>query len=130
MADSFDMTSNVLDLIGKFESVRAGMGGVGQEMKKQVAARIIELIPTNTNWKNGTGTLDNSFFFDGKRVASSVAWAHRREFSFKGPDSLNRMFPNDPAGFFMKTTLKQVATDGTINSTFAELMGNLTRGGA
>ena len=30
-------------------------------------------------------------------TGSSVVYAHRREFSFAGPDSLGRMFPNDPA---------------------------------
>lgn len=131
MADSFEMTSNVLDLIGKFQSVRAGMDGVGQEMKKQVAARIIELIPTNTNWKNGDGTLDNSFFFDGQRVTTDVIYGRRREMGFSGmSDSLGRFYPSDPGAFFVKTTLEQVTTDGTINSTFATIMSSVTGGGS
>ncbi len=129
MADDFEMTTNVLELIGKFESVRAGMDGVGTAMKAKVAAHIIQLIPSNTHWINGNGVLDNSFSFDGTRITSDVPYAHRREFSFKGPDSLGRFFPNDPAGFFMRDTLQQVTTDGSINSTFAAVMGEMTGGG-
>ena len=31
------------------------------------------------------------------QVVVGVPYGHRREYSFKGPDSLGRMFPNDPA---------------------------------
>lgn len=129
MADSFEMTSNVLELIGKFQSVRDGMDGVGQEMKKRVAQRIIERLPSNMHFMNPNGVLEDSFFYDGQYVTSNVPYAHRREMSFKGPDSLNRMFPNDPAGFFLRDTLQQVTTDGSINNTFAEVMTELTGGG-
>jgi len=130
MADDFTMTSNVLDLIGKFQSVRAGMEGVGPELKKRVAQHIIDVLPTNMHWMNSGGVLENSFSFNGNYIESSVPYAHRREFSFKGPDSLNRMFPNDPAGWYMRDTLQQVTTDGTINTTFATIMSEVTGGGS
>ena|SRR5450755_1678121 len=126
----FEMTSNVLELIGKFESVRAGMEGVGTAMKAQVAAHIIELIPTNTHWQNGTDELDNSFYFDGNSVTSDLPYARRREEGFSGmTDSLGRFYPNDPGGFYMQQTLEQVTTDGSINNTFFGLMNTLTGGG-
>ena len=129
MGDSFSMTSNVLELIGKFESVRAGMEGVGTQMKAQVAAHIIEVMPSNMNFMNPSGVLESSFFYDGTSVTSDVPYAHRREESFHGPDSLGRMFPNDPAMWYMKNTLAQVTTDGSINNTFFSLMDTLTGGG-
>jgi hypothetical protein len=129
MGDSFSMTSNVLELIGKFESVRAGMEGVGTQMKAQVAAHIIEVMPSNMNFMNPSGVLEGSFFYDGNSVTSDVPYAHRREQSFKGPDSLGRMFPNDPASWYMRDTLQQVTTDGSINNTFFSLMDTLTGGG-
>lgn len=130
MADSFSMTSNVLELIGKFESVRAGMEGVGTQMKAQVAQRIIDLIPTNMHWQNPSGVLEDSFFYDGNSVTSDVAWAHRREVGFSGQtDSLGRYYPNDPGGFYLQQTLQQVTTDGSINNTFFSLMDTLTGGG-
>src|SRR5450755_1579586 len=130
MADSFSMTSNVLELIGKFESVRAGMEGVGTQMKAQVAAHIIELIPTNMHWQNPSGVLESSFFYDGNSVTSDVPYAHRREVGFSGQtDSLGRFYPHDEGTFYMQQTLQQVTTDGSINSTFVGLMTALTGGG-
>jgi hypothetical protein len=38
-------------------------------------------------------------------IGSDLPYAHRREFSFKGPDRLGRMFPNDPAAFFLTDAL-------------------------
>lgn len=40
-------------------------------------------------------------------VGSPVAYAHRREFSFKGPDSLGRYFPNDPSAMYMTNAMNQ-----------------------
>lgn len=41
------------------------------------------------------------------QIGSNIIYAHRREFSFKGPDSLGRMFPNDPAAFYFTDAIQQ-----------------------
>lgn len=73
---------------------------------------IVGMIPSETDWKNGTGTLDSSFTMTprpyGAEVGSDLPYARRREFSFKGPDSLGRMFPNDPAAYYLKKTLQDL----------------------
>lgn len=38
-------------------------------------------------------------------VGADTPYAHRREYGFKGPDSLGRMFPNDPAAHYMTNAL-------------------------
>jgi hypothetical protein len=130
MADSFEMTTNVLELIGKFQSVRAGMDGVGIALKKRIAERIIELLPSNMHWVNSTGALESSFFYDGQRVTSDLPYARRRELGFSGMTDVRGIFyAHDPGGFYMRDTLQQVTTDGSINSTFVELMTALTGGG-
>lgn len=57
---------------------------------------------TWTAFRNPTGQLAGSIYFyvvspTEVAVAVGVPYGHRREYSFKGPDSLGRMFPNDPA---------------------------------
>ncbi len=54
------------------------------------------------NFQNPTGALEGSIevlMQDAYTafIGSALPYAHRREFSFTGPDSLGRMFPNDPA---------------------------------
>lgn len=54
------------------------------------------------NFMNPTGALEESIGVQMQSeylawIGSPLPYAHRREFSFAGPDSLGRMFPNDPA---------------------------------
>ena len=56
----------------------------------------------NMNFMNPTGALHDSIEVQMQSeyvawIGSPLPYAHRREFSFEGPDSLGRMFPNDPA---------------------------------
>lgn len=39
------------------------------------------------------------------RIMVDSPYGHRREFSFKGPDSLGRMFPNDPEEPYLRPAL-------------------------
>ena len=63
---------------------------------------LVEAAQANT-WEvfdNPTGVLANSIIFyvtgpEEIAVSVGVPYGHRREYSFKGPDSLGRMFPND-----------------------------------
>jgi hypothetical protein len=41
------------------------------------------------------------------QVMVGSPYGHRREYSFKGPDSLGRMFPNDPAEPYLEPTLAE-----------------------
>jgi hypothetical protein len=43
-------------------------------------------------------------------IGSALPYAHRREWSFKGPDSLGRLFPTDPATHMARKALK----DGSV----------------
>jgi hypothetical protein len=45
------------------------------------------------------------------QIGSDAPHAHRREFSFKGPDSLGRYFPNDPSAFYMTDAMNDNAQD-------------------
>jgi hypothetical protein len=40
-------------------------------------------------------------------VAVGSPYGHRREYSFKGPDALGRMFPNDPAQPYLTPAVEQ-----------------------
>lgn len=71
-------------------------------------------------------------------IGSSLPYAHRREFSFKGPDSLGRMFPNDPAMLMFTNALQDDSmllevSNLYIEAVFAawhECIGNLPGGSA
>lgn len=39
------------------------------------------------------------------RIMVDSPYGHRREYSFKGPDSLGRMFPNDPEQPYLRPAL-------------------------
>lgn len=39
------------------------------------------------------------------QLTVGVPYGHRREYGFKGPDSLGRMFPNDPAAHYMENAM-------------------------
>ncbi len=41
------------------------------------------------------------------QVIVGSPYGHRREYSFKGPDSLGRLFPNDPAEPYLGPTLDE-----------------------
>lgn len=41
------------------------------------------------------------------QVTVGSPYGHRREYSFKGPDSLGHMFPNDPAEPYLQPTLDE-----------------------
>lgn len=79
----------------------------------EVAADLLTAIPANMNWKNGTGQLAGSFTITStphvREVGSSLPYARRREFSFKGPDSLGRNFPNDPAAYYACAAVGQIS---------------------
>lgn len=67
---------------------------------------------TWTAFMNPTGALADSITFyvvSPEEVAVSVVvpYGHRREYSFKGPDSLGRMFPNDPAEPYLIPAMDQ-----------------------
>jgi hypothetical protein len=65
---------------------------------------LVDAARANTwaQFRNPTGRLADRIYFwvadPGEvQVVVGVRYGHRREYSFKGPDSLGRMFPNDPA---------------------------------
>lgn len=68
----------------------------------QAGALLVGAAQDNT-WRvfdNPIGALANSITFyvtspEEIAVSVDVPYGHRREYSFKGPDSLGRMFPND-----------------------------------
>lgn len=69
-------------------------------------------------------------------IGSPLPYAHRREFSFEGPDSLGRMFPNDPAMLMFtnaladESMLREVAMNyiEAIYGTWNDLVGALPAG--
>src|SRR5258708_14733488 len=66
-----------------------------------VAQDVIDDLPAHMNFQNPSGQLEGSFYATGsglqREIGSGEPYAHRREFSFKGPASLGRSFPHDPA---------------------------------
>jgi hypothetical protein len=71
-------------------------------------------------------------------IGSALPYAHRREWSFKGPDSLGRMFPNDPATHMGRKAIKDSSVlmgviENYIEAVYAawtETMGRLPPGTA
>lgn len=71
-------------------------------------------------------------------IGSALPCAHRREWSFKGPDSLGRLFPNDPATHMAGKAIKDSSVlmgviENYIEAVYAaweETMGKLPPGTA
>ncbi len=66
---------------------------------------------TWTAFMNPSGLLASTIYFyvpgpEEVQVIVASAYGHRREYSFKGPDSLGRMFPNDPAEPYLVPALE------------------------
>jgi hypothetical protein len=73
-------------------------------------------------FKNPTGQLSESLYEVKDSpyevtIGSDLPYAHRRDVSFTGPDSLGRMFPNDPAAYY--------AEDG-MNESLDEISARMT----
>lgn len=108
---SFDTHS--LSEIANFVSFPVYLAQETQDALSQGGDLLVADAVANTwsSFKNPTGQLASSI---GKvlvspyelQIGASVPWAHRREFSFKGPDSLGRLFPNDPAAFYFTNALQ------------------------
>ena len=107
------------------------------------ASLVGEGIQGYMDFKNPTGTLEESVEVQMQSeylawIGSSLPYAHRREFSFKGPDSLGRMFPNDPAMLMFTNALQDDSmllevSNLYIEAVFAawhECIGNLPGGSA
>lgn len=63
------------------------------------------------DFKQPTGALEDSVEVQMQSeymawIGSALPYAHRREWSFKGPDSLDRMFPSDPATHMARKAIK------------------------
>jgi hypothetical protein len=90
-----------------------------QQAASGVAALIVERAQANTweRFMNPTGALAESLYQVADspyeiQVGSDLPYAHRREYGFKGPDSLGRMFPNDPAAHYLEDAMNEVAQSG------------------
>jgi len=67
------------------------------------------------DFKNPSGQLEESVEVQVQSeylawIGSGLPYAHRREWSFEGPDSLGRLFPNDPATHMARKAIK----DGSV----------------
>lgn len=93
------------------------------------------------DFKNPTGALEDSVEVIMKNeymayIGSGLPYAHRREWSFKGPDSLGRMFPHDPATHMVRKAIKDSSVlVGVIDyyieavyATWGEVVGWLPKG--
>ncbi len=59
-------------------------------------------------------------------VGVDAPYGHRREFSFKGPDSLGRYFPNDPAAYYL-TDARDSSIPGVVAIAVEEMQGAIGR---
>ena len=95
------------------------------------------------NFKNPTGRLEDSAVVQMQSeylawIGSPLPYAHRREFSFHGPDSLGRMFPNDPAMLMFthaledESMLLEIAQHyiGEVQAAWMECIGAIPSGSA
>lgn len=132
------------DLLG----VMSQFSGFDAVLKKHIATateKSAALIGTtgqgNMNFMNPSGVLHDSIEVRMQSeyeawTGSAVVYAHRREFSFQGPDSLGRMFPNDPAMLMFthaledETMLLEVASNyiEAVYAAWNECMGKLPPG--
>jgi hypothetical protein len=99
-----------------------GMAGMLSPVIQQALSKggdaIVETAVANTweRFRNPSGELASSIHkleqspFE-LLVGSDDPKAHRREFSFKGPDALGRMFPNDPAAFYLTDAMSMRQDD-------------------
>lgn len=85
-----------------------------QQAFQEAGTLLVEAARANTwaAFMNPTGVLAESIYFyvsgpEEIQVVVGVPYGHRREYSFKGPDSLGRMFPNDPAEPYLIPAVEQ-----------------------
>lgn len=85
-----------------------------QQAFQEAGTLLVGAVQANTwtAFMNPTGVLAGSVYFyvisaDEIAVVVGVPYGHRREYSFKGPDSLGRMFPNDPAEPYLIPAMEQ-----------------------
>lgn len=85
-----------------------------QNALTQAGTLLVTAAQDNT-WQvfdNPTGYLASQIYFyvpnaEEVQVIAGAVYSHRREYSFKGPDSLGRMFPNDIPRPFLVPALEQ-----------------------
>lgn len=131
-------------------SVMSQFNQFDQILKKHIAlatGKAAALIGTTgqgyMDFKNPTGVLEGSVEVQMQSeylawIGSPVEYAHRREFSFAGPDSLGRMFPNDPAMLMFTHALEDQSMLLEISNIYIEevqaawmeAIGNLPPGSA
>lgn len=79
------------------------------------AGQILVTAAQDNTWQvfdNPTGYLASQIYFyvpnaEEVEIVAGAVYSHRREYSFKGPDSLGRMFPNDIPRPFLVPALEQ-----------------------
>jgi hypothetical protein len=97
------------------------------------AQAIIDEIPNVTNWQNGTGTLDSSFYVMESSpynavFGSDLSYAHRQNDGFKGTDSIGRVYDQEGAHYIEKAIDKaeprvEEQTYGAAQATLEEITG-------
>lgn len=110
---SFDPAS--LAEIAQFAGIGVLLDGNVQSALSSGAGQVRDQAVANTQtaFRNPSGQLASTIAVDDsspfeKRVVVGSPYGHRREKSFKGPDSLGRMFPNDPAEPYLEPALVQM----------------------
>lgn len=86
--------------------VQEGLRQISSMLAERAQAKTWEVFQNPTGQLAGTIGPDNTSPYEAQVVVLST-YGHRREYSFKGPDALGRMFPNDPAQPYLGPTLQE-----------------------
>ena len=114
MTDFFSATFDPrsMEALAAFADTEVWFAGSVQAGLDDAASIILARMQENMSerFMHPTGRLENSFTVVRsstftRDIVSDEPYAARREWSFHGPDSLGRMFPNDPAAHYARDAL-------------------------
>jgi len=105
---SMSFEPQALSEIARFYGFGVYLSAEVQTALKQGGGTLVDAAVANTwsTFKNPSGKLAGTIGllvdspFEVQAAVGSL-YGHRREYSFKGPDSLGRYFPNDPAAYYL-----------------------------
>lgn len=132
---------DLLGIMSQFSQFEATLKKHIATATEKSAGLIGEGIQGYMDFKNPSGDLEDSVEVQMQSeymayIGSALPYAHRREWSFKGPDSLGRLFPNDPATHMGRKAIKDGSVlmgviENYIEAVYAawqECIGNLPPG--